>query len=945
MHVDELHIPQTMLNQYLAQLILADLKTVVDTRQAGHCIQITDLPTELMNIICQQLRVERPACETYVLNPNPEQTWQVTSTKLVERRNAGEAVIVVFLPPDLHTSAEDSFDISTFERFPISHLYQRLRTQLVRNLPVNIRSIVEEIIREFECRQDDLAICRYLLAIQHASDKFMAIGLGLYHLGLVPDLKLWESRDVLRPQLNRNKKAVEILSNTDAPIFSKIQALNLKEERTPKLLYHFFEQQGSFTPSVWLPAIVRPECIDTLTFDKWDFREPVTGTIDEITFVDVGTSEKNDDGYPMFTIQTGKKHENKLKVTWETTPPPLQCKDLTAFTIEIMQDGSPISEARTIKVGTSPQKRRSTTLKDLEKLILEEGLYYFRISAWAASGVLLDSAESESIFFKSEEPGEDGGTGIPPKTQRQFTVTSVYEAMLRTQVNLRQKDKTIEELLENLDKTKSPVEMNWITPERRIGGRYTDQFTIKYNPANQYVLPVNAILRRIEQETLADADSLGRWELDLSHPVTMEIQLTLQSFEGIEYEILDAFLLARKDLFLKILNQSAYPSIPFLVETSNLVQWEDDIIQYAQAYLHVLTQFMTKLDTTLHGSEREKLLHCNRQITNLDTIRLCLPDGKQAYLIAPTHPLKMLWALQYARAARQWLHELEHLPANQISWSTFANFLPKLSSFNIPQAIVNEDGRLLVNVDSFSPFWSIFVPLDTPDTRALVGRIKTLLGSPEADERFTTITGAELARIVERYLTQHAYVKTLRMNVVQPGSGAILTDLLLALETNYPYLRYHLQLFSEDFRREELGGALDELMSPSEKRSGSEALDAFLTASQNVLFPKLTYSKHHLAELLLSPENSEAHITILFDAFKVEVQTMPISSHSRSNHLYGLIHEYTEQFSSTEGNICWQRQIIPQRGLDVDDDKPGHDTMVNLFQAYNQLVVMCKHIV
>lgn len=925
-------ITQSDLNQYLAHLILMDLVTVVDSRQSGHCLQVTDLPAELMEIVCQHLRAERTECEAYVLSPVPEQVWQITSTKLVERRNAGESVIVVFLPPDLHTSAEDSFDVSTFERLPIGNLYHRLRRQLLKNCSSEIRPIIDEVIRESGCK-DDQAICQYLLALQKAPDKSQAMGLALFHLGLVPDPQLQNSLDVLRPHLIRNKNAVETLSTTDIPLFSRIQSLNLKEGRTPKLLYRFFDHVKTIDPSQWLPAILQEEFVHDLTFDKWDFREPVTGNIEDISFLDLGTSDTNNDGYPMFNVQRDKH----LKIAWETTPPPLQCHDLSYFSVEVMKEGTPVTEARTTKIGKSRRKRRSTTLKNLHNQDLEEGLYYLRVSAWSSGGVPLAHTDSESIFFKGGEP-EDDDTEEPTKRPRQFTIASRYEAMLRTQVNLRQKDKSFQDFMTTLAKNKHHVEMNWLTPERRTGGRYTDQFTIKYNAANQYTLPVNTILRRIEQETLADAASLGRWELDLRQPVTADIQPTLQPFEGLDYEMLDEFLLVRQDLFQKILNQPEYPNIKFLVETSDLAQWEHEIMLYVQAYLNILTAFMTKLKANLEPAERKNLLYANRHITNIDNVRLHLPDGKQAYLTVPTHPLKMLWSLQYARATRQWLHELENLPVYHINWNAFATFLPKLSSFNIPHALVSESSQLLVNVDSFSPFWTIFVPYETSDSRALVGRIKTLLGSPEADEHFTTITGTVLSRIVERYLSQHPYVRTLRINAVQPGSGAILEELLLALEKTYPYLRYHLHLFSGDFRRDELGGALDELMSPSEKRSGSEELDAFLTASQNVLFPKLTYSKHQLADLLYSPDAFEAHITLLFDAFNVEVHTAQAFPHTRSNHLYGLIQEYVEQFSSAEGNIRWQRQIVPQHGLDVEETKPVHEMMVNLFQAYNHLI-------
>lgn len=928
------NITDQELNNHLSDLILSDLVQVIDARQKGHCLQITDLPANLMELICERLREARPQCEAYVLNPEPNAEWHITSTKLIERRNAEEAIIVVFLPPDLRTSAEDSFDVSTFERFPISNLYNRLKQTLLNNLSDDIQKLAIDVIRESECNQE-VAICRYLLAVQKSDNQQEAIGVELHYLGLVPHANLLDNLDVLRPKLNRNLRAVRVLSSPDDALFAKIQRLELNEGRTPIALFHFFNKIGSFDKQQWLSAILDKKFIDELTFDKWDFREKVTGDIEDIVITDLGATGVNDDGYPMFNIYQDKH----LKTAWETTPPPIQCNDLAFFTVEIMQDGVPVTEARTVRVGRSKSKTNRTTIKNLDKLDLEEGLYYLRVSAWASGSSLLHNVDSESIFFKGgAEDVDDIDEDVPPRQQRQISVSSTYEAMLQTQVKLRSKNQNLDELVAGLKKTHKRIEMNWFTPERRAGGRYTDQFTIKFNSANQYTLPINTILRRIEEETLVDADSLGRWELDLTRPITAEIQPTLQPFEGIEYNYLDDFLLIRKDLFQRILNQPGYPDVPFLIETSDLSQWETEIIQYAEAYINVLEKVAAQVEKAKDTQERQLLLFNNRQITAIDCVRLFLPDDQEAYFVTPTHPLKMLWALQFARITHQWIGETDDLPTEQVSWTTFARFLPKISSLNIPNALVNPNGDLFINADSFGPFWTIYVPLEIDDVRALVGRIKSLLGSPEADERFTTITGLDLARMVQRYLVQHPYVSTLRINAVQPGSGAILVEMLLELEKLYPDLRYHLHLFSADFHPEELGRSLDELMSPSEKRGGREELDAFLTASQNALFPKLTYSKHDLSNLHAKPEDFEVHITFLFDAFKVEIETSQPVPGARSNHLFGLLHEYTEQFSSEGGNISWKRQIVPSYGVDLEGDKPVHDVLVNLFQSYNEMI-------
>ncbi|GAG36718.1 unnamed protein product, partial [marine sediment metagenome] len=125
-------------------------------------------------------------------------------------------------------------------------------------------------------------------------------------------------------------------------------------------------------------------------------------------------------------------------------------------------------------------------------------------------------------------------------------------------------------------------------------------------------------------------------------------------------------------------------------------------------------------------------------------------------------------------------------------------------------------------------------------------------------------------------------------------------------------------------------------MSPQEKRSGKEELDAFQTASQNSLFPKLIYSKHYINDLLDMPDDYEAHITFLFDAFPVSVNTAEPIEDRRSNYLFGILYEYINYFSSQDGNIFWKRQISPKKGIDIDDSSPVHEIMTNLYWLYSK---------
>lgn len=913
------NLTQIDLLPYAAKLILADISTVISNRGAGHCIKVADLPLSLMVDLCKQLRSSGVQCEAFVLGSYTGSDLYITSTKLVERRNISKSVIIVFIPPNTRTSAEDSFDISTFESFPIRNIYQRLRTQLFADIPISSRSTLDEIIKESGCTSDE-DICRFMLATQLSSFDPMFIGLSIFHLGLVPDSTLLNDPGSLRPIISRNSKTVANLSLPDRGILDKIQSIGLTAGDKTNALYQFFINIGTTNPHQWLPMIVQNA---DLTFDKWEFEEKHSGDVEEILITGLGILERNQDGYPLFDAT----HTKDLKVTWETLPAPKQCMGLSHFTVELMKEGVAVTDARTIKSGISPSKQRSTTLKEVHKLGLDDGLYYLRVNAWGTGGNLLRSAESESVFFKGGITSEDDDWETDSLPAKVIKVNSIYEAMLRAQVNLRKDDKSI---------YSRKVELSWVTTEKRIGRRYTDLFTVKYSSANHFSISINAILRRIEDETLADADCLGRWELDLTRRLATDVEPTLQPAEGIDYEIINDFLLARKEIFQLIRNQPEYPGIGFLVETSDLSKWKNQIIQYAEAYNQIISNLRAKISSAV-DEERNNIIKFNNQIASIDVVKLNLGD-ESAYLMLPTHPLKLLWALQFARTTHSWLEYIENIEQEQTTWSSFSDLVPELTSLNVPNVLSSSSEQIFVNVDNFGPFWSIFVPVTKKDSRALVSRVKTLLGSPEADDRFTTVTGLELANKVQRYLFQHPYVITLRINAVQPGSGAILVEMLLVLEHYRPDLRYQLHVFSDDVNIGELGSALDELMVPSEKRQGREELDSFLTASQNSLFPKLVYSKHTMKELLDEPNDFEAHLSILFDVFHVNIEFVPPFENERSNHMHGMLYEYSESFGTSDGEIAWRRQINPQPGLDIDDGVFAHQLMVTLYKQYTSLI-------
>src|SRR4051794_11870568 len=107
----------------LEEVIYPRLSAIVASRGDGHCMRVNDLERTLMRRLCQRLRSEYPAAQTYILGVAEEAASQplfVSGTKLVEFRNPTpdgslRPPLLVFVPAGERASAEDSFGVATFE--------------------------------------------------------------------------------------------------------------------------------------------------------------------------------------------------------------------------------------------------------------------------------------------------------------------------------------------------------------------------------------------------------------------------------------------------------------------------------------------------------------------------------------------------------------------------------------------------------------------------------------------------------------------------------------------------------------------------------------------------------------------------------------------------------------------------------------------------------------
>ncbi|CAK0777931.1 hypothetical protein CCP3SC15_5940001 [Gammaproteobacteria bacterium] len=123
------------LNAALEEVLLPRLMRILTSRTAGHCMKVTDLDRELMVRLCGGLRSQVPLVTVVILADaalrDQAPDFAVTGAKLVELRNplSNDELrppLLVFVPNDLRTSAEDSFGVTTFEEIATDGVYREL---------------------------------------------------------------------------------------------------------------------------------------------------------------------------------------------------------------------------------------------------------------------------------------------------------------------------------------------------------------------------------------------------------------------------------------------------------------------------------------------------------------------------------------------------------------------------------------------------------------------------------------------------------------------------------------------------------------------------------------------------------------------------------------------------------------------------------------------------
>ncbi|WP_369151482.1 hypothetical protein [Streptomyces sp. R17] len=939
------------LREALEGVLVPRLAKLVGERTAGHCMRVTEVEAELAAPLVRRLRgALGPDATVCVLGTAddlaPDQPFQdvtVTSTKLVELRNRTEdevlpGPLLVFVPPGMRVSAEDSFGIATFEEVPVGDAYGQLAEHLLDQVPDRLRQGVEELLAALrdgsDRRMADRAVAMYLLTLQANGYREQVAGAAIFHFGLVPDFDLFADPTLVRERVERNRGLVDKLTGSTRSERQRVLDLGLNDADFAARLAGFATRCGLEEPVAWTRRIVVDRENWGLSFGNWRIDERrraiVSIEVRELGLPAAGDNPEDLRAYPALEamvgqpyLLAGEKGVREVTARFSVQPDARKVDGLERFRVEIVsENGGPIGRIAYRGKGKTATAEFKVSLDRLNKIDWEEGWHYVRVTPLDASDVALDVApsahgqpggESERFYVipnaETEEP--------PERSAGRYD--GVVQALRSLQFGALAADD---------DPTRVTVtDIRWKATTPRSPQRVLN---VRIHTAGSAEIRLAPLLVQIQQDLLARPGDTTLRRLVLNANGTAEWPTATDEDLGSELsgraaEAYDTFLAARHAYFAAVSgkrNEGADEPDAGDLLVSEAVDFErvrEDLVAYAEAYAELVAAQSLQVERSTDDTRGAALVTLAR-LQQIDCAAITVTDvlGQRdtVLVVSPTHPLRALWLATWSAMGHEWVGRLRGADKRQII-AAQESLLGALSPLGFPFAVPRQDGRLMAAADNLTPYWGAYLPSETADPRGLLGRLSTALNlpgvSPRTSNGASALSGTALADRIERYVRLHPYVRTLVLNVVNAGRGEIVADALLELQrrTATRDLTYDIRLCVTDPEAQETGAALGELLSAQNQIASAEA-EAFLHTTGGTRTAKLVYSVSSVREFSKRPDEFDAHLTVLIDAFGGEQYSSVVRQDMANAPVHGLVQTTASTYEDNEQQIVWR--TVPRHG-------------------------------
>ena len=910
----------------------------------GHCMKVTGLSLDVLRDLYHRLRNLETATQIYILTEDEELTGReyITPTKLIELRNDLTIPILVLIPVNSFTSAEDSYGNATFRELSINDFDIRLLYKLEERFS-NVKAVKQILL--FADKAMNVTVqdkVRYLLYISLSYNVEEALGNGLYLLGLIPDSKIASKNEYIPQFLSKNDDCISILSDYAISLADKIGNLPIKagtiQDEVAKLLR---SQTGVVNRKALSEKILNdyPE----LNFSLWYPHLKSIVTLGELHITKVDIVRKGED---RLVLKVDPKKGAKVKLRIFFSPKPSAYEQLKKVKVLMMNGDGYYEETEicTKKVSENAKEYRDISFNITDQFV--NGTYFFHVCAIDEDGTVLninDHFQDEATQkLWEEEKKKDGGMSKEDFQQNyrklltsdsedfflelktdptddtddaitRMKINNVLQAYFRYRIELNRKGQELTIPVRQAVPDKSGKSSDDELKSWQFA-THINTFQLRYDKDNNYQIPLSKKLLEIEAAFLKNGEILYYADATISDNYTDETlkSLTLNEVGGV---VIPYSLMAkRKALFDDILNSA--PDNTGVIETYEVFKHISEIKEYLDEY----HKWLKSIDDKKISQDLAVLLQ------SIDTVSLQveMPDDHVAHtkILTPLHPIRLGWLVNIYEQYEEWeaktaednryrKPDVWYKKLDKLFYGELGNEVAPL----VMRDVHNENYLQYVGELCFG--WGFYAdPQQSGDDtfstgfRQLKAYVSQLLNIAVQYRIDTDVNKQMVYRQMRNYITQHPYTNKLIINLFNAGDAAVFADNLVMVERdtrNTPFdIHYEIRMFCNDIRFPQ-GEALKDLINPDTQVS--EEAENFSQADDNRLFPKLRYSVNSIDDFIAEPNKYPAHMSFLVNPFPTNASLKRSNTKQQSFYLNGVVSRPVVQVEKTDKGYMWHRYI------------------------------------
>lgn len=930
----------------------------------GYCMKITGLRQVELELLWDRIVAKYPHIDTFIVSENGEKVKHkyISATKLIEKRNSEEKPLLILVPANSRTAAEDSYGNATFKEISLEAVEVALYNKLLNDIPKEIRHTIDTIIKHpFSHQIFTTDIIYYLLFLKENKYDKTLIGKGLYLLHLMPDSNLIEDKAKLRSRLNLNMQSTDLLCNFGKPIYDRISDLPIKKGTIQADIINYFKKNKEIKDRNVIVESFH-STYKELDFSNWPI--PDSDPAKFQLFVDDIISKEFilDEGCKILKTSENKSKEITVKI--RTVPKPIELEEVKFFRLILMQVdgacGEEILELRKMKKSSTQQHFRNVKIK-LNPNVIEEGTYFIKVVAEDESGSILnthdkfkdekvqkqweaDYREIEKNFSSEEECKEklseldlrykykrtsdseefdfeidQGEVGEEPKLKKD-KVKNRLQAYFSYRIDQLKKEElsTIPSLEDNSGL--------WLNDKP---SKLNATYYLKYNNSHNYQINIPNKLRIIERMVLENKREYGHVEI-ITRTDASAIDFKSLSFKSsdlVNQLLPESILEKREELFLLISESSVEGNGIF--ETFDFYNHIDIIREYLECFTEWtsdLKEQFSNLELVEQDQEKElKELFIAIQNVDLVNVKMKLPNQASVdlQLLTPLHPLRLAWHLQLYDLFSSWENRTINFPGHIKEWKDLENiFCGQVFPENNPLAIISDmdcipyqyAGELFYD-------WGVYIKpkLSLKDnylssvSRQIMTYLRKILNISKDSYIDTDISTCLIVKHVRNYILQHPYVDKLIINLFNAGDAIVFSNSLVELERHKElrHITYEVRLFRGEDNIINHGEGLKDLINP--EFNISEEAESFSQQSENRLFPKLRFSVSPISDFLQNPSDYLSHLSFLVNLFPINTQLLKVKGEYSNFFMNGIVTDAEIQVEEFLSEIKWNRFIYPNK--------------------------------